>query len=86
MNSTGRTALVFLTGLGIGAGFAALFVPRSGKETREWFADAVQQKFKVMRRAARRPVRQLQDALADGEEKITEILRNGKKVLKSRGA
>src|SRR6267142_4018914 len=81
MNNTGRSTLAFLTGLGIGAGLAALFAPRSGEETREWIADAVERKFKVLRRRGRRSFRQLQDAVAEGEEKVTEVLRSGKKVL-----
>jgi len=83
MNSTGRTTLVFLTGLGIGAGLAALFAPRSGEETREWIADTAERKFKVLRRVGRRSFRQLQDAVAEGEEKVTGVLRNGKKALES---
>jgi gas vesicle protein len=50
MNNIGRTTLVFLTGLGIGAGIAALFAPRSGEETREWIADRAERKPKVLRR------------------------------------
>jgi gas vesicle protein len=83
MNDTGRTTLVFLTGLGIGAGLAALFAPRSGEETREWIADTAERKFKVLRRTGRRSFRKLQDAVADGEEKVTEVLRNGKKAIES---
>ena len=83
MNNTGRTTLVFLTGLGIGAGLAALFAPRSGEETREWIADTVERKFKVLRRTGRRSFRQLQDAVAEGGEKVTEVLRTGKKALES---
>ncbi len=83
MNNTGRTTLVFLTGLGIGAGLAALFAPRSGKETREWIADKAERDFKVLRRLGRRSFRQLQDAVTEGEEKVTEVLRNGKKALAS---
>jgi gas vesicle protein len=83
MNSTGRTTLVFLTGLGIGAGLAVLFAPRSGEETREWIADTAERKFKMLRRVGRRSFRQLQDAVAEGEEKVTGILRNGKKALES---
>jgi gas vesicle protein len=81
MNNTGRTTLVFLTGLGIGAGLAALFAPRSGEETREWIADAAERKFKVLRRMGRRSLRQLQDSVAEG--KVTEVLRNGKRALGS---
>ena len=83
MNNTGRTTLTFLTGLGIGATLAALFMPRSGEETREWIADTAERKYKGLRRMGRRSLRQLQDAVADGEEKVTEVLRNGKKALGS---
>ncbi len=83
MNNTGRTTLVFLTGLGIGAGLAALFAPLSGEEAREWITDTAERKFKVLRRRGRRSFRRLQDAVAEGEEKVTEVLRNGKKAVES---
>lgn len=83
MNDTGRTTLFFLTGLGIGAGLAVLFAPHSGEETREWIADTADRKFKVLRRVGRRSFRQLQDAVAEGEEKVTGVLKNGKKALES---
>jgi gas vesicle protein len=59
MNNTGRTTLIFLMGLGIGAGLAALFAPQSDEETREWIADTAERKFKVLRRMGRRSFRQL---------------------------
>ena len=83
MNNTGRTTFVFLTGLGIGAGLAVLFAPRSGEETREWIADKAGRKFKMLRRVGRRSFRQLQDAVAEGEEKVAGVFRNGKKALES---
>jgi gas vesicle protein len=83
MNNTGRMTLVFLTGLGIGAGLAALFAPQSGEETREWIANTAEREFRVLRRIGRRSFRQLEDAVAEGEEKVTEVLRNGKKALES---
>jgi len=83
MNNTGRTTLVFLTGLGIGAGLAALFAPLSDEEAREWITDTAERKFKVLRRRGRRSFRRLQDAVAEGEEKVTEVLRNGKKAVES---
>jgi len=83
MNNIGRTAVAFLTGLGIGAGFAALFAPRSGEETREWVAESAERRLRALRRVGRRSVRQLRDAVADGEEKVTEVLRNGTKALES---
>jgi len=82
-NNTGRTTLALLTGLGIGAGFAALFAPLSGEEAREWIADTAERKFTVLRRMGRRSFRQLQDAVAEGEEKVTGVFRNGKKAFES---
>jgi gas vesicle protein len=86
MNNLGRTTLAFFTGLGIGAMLAAVFVPWSGEETREWVADTVERRFKALRRRGRRSIRQLQDAVAKGEEKVTEALRSGKEALESVGA
>jgi gas vesicle protein len=83
VSNTGRTTLVFLTGLGIGAALAALFAPRSGEETREWIADTAERKFKILRRTGRRSFRQLQEVVAEGGERVTEVLRNGKKALES---
>ena len=83
MNDTGRTTLTFLTGLGIGVALAVLFAPRSGEETREWIADTAERRIKGLRRMGRRSFRQLQNAVADGEEKVTEVFRNGKRVLES---
>jgi len=83
MNDTERTTLALLTGLVIGAGLAVLFAPQSGEETREWIGDTAERKFKVLRRMGRRSFRQLEDALAGGGEKVTEVLRNGKKALES---
>ena len=83
MNNTGRTTLTFLTGLGTGTALAVLFAPQSGEETREWIVDTAERRFKGLRRMGRRSLRQLQDAVADGEEKVAEVLRNGKKALES---
>jgi len=83
MSNTGRTTFTFLTGIGIGAVLAALFTPRSGEETREWIADTAERRFKGLRRVGRRSFRQLQDAVAEGEEKVTGVLRNGRKALES---
>jgi len=83
VNNTGRTTLTFLTGLGFETALAVLFAPQSGKETREWIADTAERRLKGLRRMGRRSFRQLQDAVAEGEEKVTVVLRNGKKTLES---
>jgi len=48
MSNAGRTTLVFLTGLGIGAVVAALVTPRSVEEMREWITDMVEQNSRVL--------------------------------------
>lgn len=83
MNNTERTTLAFLAGFGIGAAVALLFAPRSGEETREWIADTAEREFKMLRRSGRRSMRQLHDTVTKGEEKVTEILREGKEALAS---
>ena len=83
MNNAGRTTLVFLTGLGIGAVVAALVTPRSGEEMREWITDMVEQNSRLLRRKGGRSIKQLQMALSKGEGRIAEVLRSGKDALES---
>jgi gas vesicle protein len=83
MNNAERTTLAFLTGLGIGVVCAALITPRSGEEMREWVADTAERKFRVLRRKGGRSIKQLQIALSKGEERVAEVLRNGKDALES---
>ena len=81
MSNAGRTILFFLAGLGIGAGLALLFAPQSGEETREWIANTAQREIKMLRRRGRRSARQIQHAITKGEEKLTDLLRDGKEAL-----
>jgi gas vesicle protein len=81
VNNIGRTTLAFLAGLGVGAAIALLSAPRSGEETREWIADKAERKFKMLRRSGRRSIRQLHNTVTKGEEKFTEILKDGKEAL-----
>jgi gas vesicle protein len=83
MSNTERTTIAFLTGLGIGAGLAVLFAPRSGEEARQWITNMAERNFKVLRRRGRRSIRQLEDVVAKGEKKVTKVLRGGKEVLES---
>ena len=83
MNNAERTTLAFLTGIGIGVVFAALITPRSGEEMREWVADTAERKLRVLRRKGGRSIKQLQIALSKGEERVAEVLRNGKDALET---
>jgi gas vesicle protein len=81
MSNAGRTTLFFLAGLGIGAGLALLFAPQSGEEAREWITNTAQREIKMLRRRGRRSARQIQHAISKGEEKLTDMLRDGKEAL-----
>lgn len=83
MNSTGRTAISFLIGLGIGAGIALLFAPKSGEDTREWISETAEEEIRRLRRKGRRSLENIQDAVTRGEQTVTKVLRTGKDVLES---
>lgn len=78
MDNAGRTVAFFCVGLGIGAGLALLFAPQSGEETREWIADTANREMKLLRRSGRRSMRELQHAIVKGEEKVADVLKEGK--------
>ena len=81
MSNTGRTVTMFLVGLGIGGAVALLFAPKSGEETREWIADTADEKAKFLRRKGRQSIENLQDAVALGGEKVSQILKSSKVAL-----
>lgn len=81
MNNAERTTLIFLAGLGIGAAAALLVAPQSGEETRAWIADTAERELKKLRRSGRRSVRHLRNTLAEGEEKISDLLKDGKEAV-----
>jgi gas vesicle protein len=80
MNS-GRTALTFLTGIGVGVALALLFAPQSGEETREWLGETAEDGIKQIRKTGRRTLNHLQDTVSRAEEKVTKVIRTGKDVL-----
>jgi len=83
MNSTGRTAVSFLAGLGIGVGIALLFAPKSGEETREWISETAEDEIRRLRRKGRRSIENIQDVVSRGEQTVSKVLRTGKDVLQS---
>ena len=83
MNSTGRTAVSFLAGLGIGVGIALLFAPKSGEETREWLSETAEDEIRRLRRKGRRSIENIQDVVSRGEQTVSKVLRTGKDVLQS---
>jgi gas vesicle protein len=83
MNNTGRLALTFMVGLGVGVGLALLFAPQSGEETREWIAETAEDELKRLRRKGRQTLEHLQDVVSEGEKKVVKVLRTGKDALDS---
>jgi gas vesicle protein len=81
MNAGARTAVSFLTGLGIGIGLALLFAPQSGEETREWLTETAEDEMRRLKRKGRRSLENIQDAVTRGEQTVTKVLRSGKDVL-----
>ena len=81
MNAAGRTAVSFLTGLGIGIGFGLLFAPQSGEDTREWLTETAEDEMRRLKRKGRRSLENIQDAVTRGEQTVTKVLRSGKDVL-----
>ena len=81
MNAATRTAVSFLTGLGIGIGLALLFAPQSGQETREWLTETAEDEMRRLKRKGRRSLENIQDAVTRGEQTVSKVLRSGKDVL-----
>ncbi len=83
MSNSGRTALFFVTGLGLGAGLALLFAPKSGEETREWVKDMAGDGVKRLRRQGRQSIDQLNDVVESGEKKVASAFKTSREVLDS---
>jgi gas vesicle protein len=79
--NNGHGTVTFLVGLSIGVGLGILLAPKSGEETREWIADTTQDQVKRLRRQGRRWVFQAQDALEQGQDTVTKILKNSRNAL-----
>lgn len=79
----------FLAGLGIGAILALLFAPKTGKETRDFFAqkaeegkDYVTAKSRELRRQAEEFVEKGKDVLAKESERVAAAYEAGKQAYK----
>jgi gas vesicle protein len=81
MSITGRSVTMFLVGLGVGGAVALLFAPKSGEETREWISDTADKNAKFLRRKGQQSIDHLQDAVAMGGEKVSQILKSSKDAL-----
>lgn len=83
MNNSGRTALFFVSGLGLGVALALLFAPKSGEETREWVQDMAEDGVKRLRRQGRQSIDHLQEVVDSGEKKVASALKTSREVLQS---
>jgi gas vesicle protein len=83
MSNSGRTALFFVSGLGLGVGLGLLFAPKSGEETREWMKDVAGDGVKRLRRQGRQSIDQLNEVVESGEKKVASAFKTSREVLDS---
>lgn len=83
MSNTRRTALYFVSGLGLGLVLALLFAPKSGEETREWVKDLAGEGVKGLRRQGRQSIGHLQEVVASGEKKAATAFKTSRGALDS---
>jgi gas vesicle protein len=83
MNNSGRAALFFVSGLGLGIGLALLFAPKSGEETREWAKDMAEEGVKRLKRQGRQSIDHLHEVVDSGEKKVASAFKTSREVLDS---
>jgi len=72
-NSWQYTGSVFLIGLGVGAGLALLFAPKSGQETREEIADAVNNGVDSVIAQGKKIGRRVQNTFEQAKEQVRDV-------------
>lgn len=70
--STGTVVVSFLAGAALGAGFALLYAPKSGRETRGQIADLADDAVEKIKEYAREAQSKIATAFEDGQEAIRE--------------
>lgn len=83
MSNSGRAVFFFATGLGLGAGLALLFAPKSGEETREWLKGTAEKGVKQLRRQGHQSIDRLHEVVDSGEKKVASAFETSRNVLDS---
>jgi gas vesicle protein len=75
------TFAYLVAGLGIGAAMSMLLAPKSGAETRQWTANRCLDCIDTANKSVRHTRRQVKDAMDQGQEKISEVVKAGREAI-----
>ena len=84
-SSLGSNLAWFLTGTFIGAAVAILYAPKSGKETRQYLADKVQQSKDAVAESSNNIVEASRDMFERGRQLVddaADLFERGRKLVK----
>jgi len=78
----GGSAVAYLVaGLGVGAALSIFLAPRSGAETRHWIAHKCLDGLDTANKSVRHTRRQVRDIMDQGQGKISEVVKAGRKAI-----
>jgi gas vesicle protein len=72
----------FLAGVGVGVGLGLVFAHQSGKETRDFIGEKVQEGLDQIASAGKKVGAQVKNATAKGKEQVSEALEAGKEAYR----
>jgi gas vesicle protein len=81
-NSWKQGTAALLIGLGVGAGIALLFAPKSGKETREDIAGAVNDSVDSVVAQGKKMGRRAQDAFDQAQARVKDVAEAGERAYR----
>lgn len=81
-SSKGGSAVAYLVaGLGVGAALSIFLAPRSGAETRQWIANKCLDGLDTANKSVRHTRRQARDMMDQGQKRISEAVKAGRKAI-----
>lgn len=81
-NSWQQTASALLIGLGVGVGLALLFAPKSGEETRDDIAGAVNDGLDSVIAQGKKLGRRAQDTFEQAQARVKEVAEAGERAYR----
>jgi gas vesicle protein len=81
-NSWQQTTSVFLIGLGVGAGLALLFAPKSGEETRDEIEGAVNDGVDSVIAQGKKMGRRAQNTFEQAKARVKEVAEAGEQAYR----
>lgn len=80
-SSRGSTMAYLVAGLGIGAALSIFLAPKSGAETRQWFANKCLNGIDTANEKVRRTRVQVKELMDQGQEKISDAVVAGREAV-----